>query len=79
MNEHLDTTGLSLNAVYSNGKTEVVTGGYTCTPTTLTVAGTQKITVSYQGRTTSFNVNVSEVTSRTPSIKVEKHNSEGRR
>ena len=71
VNEHLDTTGLSLNAVYSNGKTEVVTGGYTCTPTTLTVAGTQKITVSYQGRTTSFNVNVSEVTSRTPSIKVE--------
>ena len=71
VNERLDTTGLSLYAVYSNGTTETVTAGYSCSPTVLTSAGTQKITVSYYGKTTNFNVNVSDITSETPAITVE--------
>ncbi len=59
----LDTTGLILTATYNNGTTETVSSGFTCTPTSLDTAGTQKITVSYGGMTTSFNVEVLEIPS----------------
>lgn len=56
-----DTTGLTLTATYNNGTTKTITSGFTCTPTALTTAGTQKITVSYGGKTTSFNLTVGNV------------------
>ena len=58
--ETLDTTGLTLTATYISGKTERVTSGFTCTPTLLNTVGTQKITVKYAGKSTSFNVTVKE-------------------
>ncbi len=59
--ETLNTSGLSLTASYSDGKTNTISSGFTCTPTTFNAAGTQKITVSYGGKSTSFNVTVENV------------------
>ena len=56
----LNTAGLALKAVMSDGSTKTVSNGFTCSPTALSTAGTQKITVSYGGQTASFNVTVSE-------------------
>ncbi len=63
----LDTTGLALKEIYTlanetvgNLKEVDVTEGFNCTPTTLDTAGTQTITVTYDGVTTSFDVTVKE-------------------
>lgn len=67
--ETLNTSGLALNLTYNNGTTGTTTSGFTCSPTTLSTAGTQKITVTYGGKTTSFNVNVTQVTLNSVSVK----------
>ena len=59
--ETLDTTGLVLKATYNNGTTKEITSGFTCNPTKLNTAGTQSITVTYQGKTASFDVTVNQV------------------
>ena len=59
--DSLDHSGLTLTATYNNGSTETVVSGFTCSPTTLNTAGTQTITVSYNGKTTTFQVNVENV------------------
>ncbi len=56
----LDTSGLTLTATYNSGKTETITSGFTCSPTTLNKAGTQAVTVTYNGFTTKFNVSVTQ-------------------
>ncbi len=58
----LDTTGLKLTATYNNGTTQTITGGFTCTPTALSTAGAQTVTVNYGGKTATFTVNVQDVT-----------------
>ncbi len=55
----LDTTGLSLKAVYSDGSSETVSSGFTVSPDYFDSVGTKKITVQYGGETCFFNVNVS--------------------
>lgn len=65
----LDTTGLTLTATYNNGTTKTISSGFTCTPTTLNTTGTQKITVTYGGKTTSFNITVNPVTVTSIAIK----------
>ena len=57
----IDTRGLVLTATYNNGTTEEITGGYECTPEVLNTAGKQAITVAYEGQTTTFEVDVEEV------------------
>ena len=54
----LNTQGLTIRAYYNNGTNEVITNGFTCSPTTLNTVGTQKITVTYQNKTATFNVTV---------------------
>lgn len=54
----LDTSGLKINAKYSDGTTKTISSGFTCSPTKLSTAGTQKITVAYNGKYTSFDVEV---------------------
>nr|MCR5483987.1 bacterial Ig-like domain-containing protein [Clostridiales bacterium] len=56
--ETLDTSGLTLLALYNNGNTQTVTSGFTCSPTALNEAGSKAITVTYSGKTTTFNVRV---------------------
>ena len=66
----LDTTGLEARVSYAGGKTEDVTTGFTCSPTTLNKEGTQAITVTYGGKSTSFTVKVSKATDEVQSITV---------
>ena len=54
----LDTTGLKLTATYNNGITQTITSGFTCTPTALSTAGAQTVTVNYGGKTATFTVSV---------------------
>ena len=57
--ETLSTSGLTIGVRYNDGSSEVVSSGFTVSPTKLTKTGTQVITVTYKGFTTSFNVSVS--------------------
>ena len=58
--ETLDTTGLSLRVNYSDGGSSVYSNGFSCSPTGFTAEGSQTVTVTYEGKTTSFNVNVQD-------------------
>lgn len=55
----LETAGLSITVNYSDGKTETIMNGFTCSPTSFDTAGKQTVTVTYKGFTTSFDVKVS--------------------
>ena len=55
--ETLNTAGMVVQATYSDGTKANVTG-WTCSPTTLSTAGTQTITVTYMTKSTTFPVNV---------------------
>ena len=54
----LDTTGMKLGVTYSDNTTAEVTSGFTCTPTKLTTAGTQTVTVKYGDASAAFGVTV---------------------
>ena len=60
--DKLSTSGLTLTAKYSDGTTKTISSGFTCSPTTLSSSGTKSVTVTYEGKTTSFNVSVQTVT-----------------
>lgn len=62
----LNTAGLSLKVSYNNGSSKTITSGFTCTPTALKNTGTQTITVSYGGKTTSFSVTVAKASRAAP-------------
>lgn len=55
----LDTSGLSIQLIYS-GRTEIVSSGFSCSPSQLTRAGAQEISISYMGHSASFTINVKE-------------------
>lgn len=57
--EIIDSTGLELEVVYSDGSREIIKGGYGISPLTLTERGTQTITVEYEDKTAEFEVTVS--------------------
>ena len=54
-------TGLTLTATYSDGSTQTVTSGFTCSGFSSASAGTKTITVTYKGKTTTFTVTVNAV------------------
>ena len=55
----LDTSGLKVEAVYSDGKAEEITD-YTLSGYDMNRIGTQTITVEYMGYTASFNITVAQ-------------------
>lgn len=65
----LDTSGLALTAVHLSGKKEKITAGYSCSPEKLSSAGSQTITVTYEGAKTTYSVTVKELT--LSSVKIE--------
>ena len=67
----LDTTGLALTGVNNNGSTFTITSGFTCSKSLLDKPGTQAITVSYQGKITSFNVDVKELSIETTTYEID--------
>ena len=56
----LDTSGLAINAKYTDNTTEVLSSGFNCSPTALKAEGNQIVTVSYENKTCSFNVTVKD-------------------
>ena len=59
--ESLNTTGLTLTATYSDGSTKTITEGFTVSGFSSTTAGTKTVTVTYEGKTATFTVQVKEV------------------
>ena len=56
--DSFDQSGLTLTATYSDGNTQTVTGGFTCSGYNASETGEQTIEVTYQGLKTSFTVTV---------------------
>ena len=54
----IDTTGLTLTATYSDGTSEDITEDYTVSGFDSATAGTKTVTVTYEGKTATFNVTV---------------------
>ena len=59
LGESLDLKGMNVTATYDTGEVKTVSG-YSVTGYSPSTIGTQKITVSYQGKTASFNVTVKD-------------------
>lgn len=64
--DRLDTSGMVLEVTMNTGKTEEVSTGFSCTPMLLEKEGRQQITVSYQGKTCTFELVVSAAAEHTP-------------
>ena len=64
--DRLDTSGMVLEVTMNTGKTEEVSTGFSCTPMLLEKEGRQQITVSYQGKTCTFELVVSAAAEQTP-------------
>lgn len=58
--ESLDTSGLALELTYTDGSVETVTSGFTVSGFDSSAVGTKTVTVSYGGKTASFDVTVSD-------------------
>ncbi len=67
--DKLDTEGLTLSVTYNNGSTQTINSGFTCSPESFSEAGVQSVTVTYEGKTSSFDVEVEEVVVSGVSIK----------
>ncbi|MBR4960932.1 MAG: hypothetical protein IKY52_08555, partial [Clostridia bacterium] len=50
-----------LTAKYSDGTTKTISSGFSCSPTKLNMNGSQKVTVTYEEKTTEFTVNVQNI------------------
>ena len=64
--DRLDISGMVLEVTMNTGKTEAVSTGFSCTPMLLEKEGRQQITVSYQGKTCTFELVVSAAAEQTP-------------
>ena len=60
--EKLNTEGLKIVGIYTDNSRKEITEGFECTPTELNVAGEQEITVTYEGKTATFKVEVAKRT-----------------
>ena len=73
--ENLDTTGLKLKLIYSDDSTKTVTTGFTVSDFSFVDAGTKTMTVTYEDKTTTFNVTVTapkpEIDEKAPQIIIE--------
>ena len=58
--QELDTAGLQLKAEYDDGSNAAITSGFTTSGFDSTTAGTKTVTVTYQGKTTTFTVTVKQ-------------------
>ncbi len=59
-NDKLDTAGMEFNVTYDNGYERTVTNGLKITGFNSENVGKQTVTVSYRGKSATFEVNVSE-------------------
>ena len=61
LGDTLDTSGMTVTAIYNNGTTKDVTADATVDVATLTTAGTVTVTVTYGGKSDTFEVEVTPV------------------
>ena len=54
----LDLTGMVVTANFDNGTSQVIESGYTVSTPDFSTVGEQAITVTYEGKSDSFNINV---------------------
>ncbi len=71
--DSLSTTGMRLQVTYANGTVTTVTTGWTASPGQLNTVGTQTVTVTFGGKTTTYTVTVnskvpSQITSSTYTV-----------
>ena len=59
--EAFDATGLELFVIYNNGTFDTVTEGFTLSEVDMTTAGTKTVTVTYEGKTATFEITVNAV------------------
>lgn len=68
LGEKLDTNGLTIEVTKTDGKKDVISEGFTVSPTgELKTAGTIKITVTFKEKTATFNVTVNDPNASTSS------------
>ena len=58
VNDTINPDGLTLKVLYTDGKTAYISSGYEIRPTKALEVGTQKVTVKYAYRETSYYINV---------------------
>ena len=56
--ESIDTSGIVIKVTMASGTTQNITNGFEFNPGVATKVGTQTVTVSYKGKTTTFTINV---------------------
>ena len=61
-NSNLDTSGMKVQLNYSDGSTSIITTGFTTTGFNTILAGTQTITVTYEGLSDTFEITMIEPT-----------------
>ena len=59
VNQTIGTAGMVVTAHWSDGSESQVTG-YAISPTSFSTAGSNTVTVTYEGKTATFNINVKE-------------------
>lgn len=59
-NETFSSAGLSIKINYSDGTSKTATSGFTVSKPDMATAGTKSVTVTYEGKTVSFNITVNE-------------------
>ncbi len=59
--QSLLTDGLSLEVRYSDGSKKTVSEGFSCSPVVLDKVGKQTVTVTYEGKITQFDIDVTAV------------------
>ena len=64
--ESIDTTGLQLKLNYSDGSSEIISGGFEINGFDSSTSGTKAITVTYEGLSASFGITVIDNTSNVP-------------
>ena len=63
--EAFSTSGLSIKVNMSDGTSKTVTSGFTVSSPDMSTAGTKTVTVTYEGKTASFNITVNKPVSPT--------------
>lgn len=58
VNGKLNTSGLTIKATYSDGTTKTISSGFTVSSVDMSTAGTKTVTVTYEGKTTTFKITV---------------------
>ena len=54
--EAIDKSSISIIVEHTDGSFEEINSGFICTPSTVTSEGSQTVTVTYEGKTASFNI-----------------------